>query len=75
MIEQAAIATRGARDLALLTQINIGFGSREIVRAARLDLNEAQSRAVVSDNIYLSFDFRPAPRAPDGRAGRALAVV
>lgn len=52
-IEQTAIDACGAGNLPLLAQVNIGFGRGEPIGGAGLDLDEAEHRPIVSDQINL----------------------
>src|ERR1043166_4432753 len=66
--EGATVGARGACDLALLAQVNVGFGRGEAVGGARLDLDEAERRALVGDEVNLRLDERAAAVAPDAYA-------
>ncbi len=59
------VCARGARDLPLLAQVNVGFGRGEAFGGARLDFDEAERRAFVGDEVDLGLDERAAAVAPD----------
>ena len=63
--EQAAVGACGACDLALLAQIDVGFGGGEAVGGARLDLDEAEGAALVGDEVDLGVDEGAAAVATD----------
>ncbi len=63
--EQSPVGPGGARDLPLLAQVYVGLGRGEPVGAAGLDLDEAEHRAFVRDEVYLGLHLRAAAVAPD----------
>jgi hypothetical protein len=63
--EGATVCARGARDLPLLAQVNVGFGGGEAFGGARLDFDEAERLAFVGDEVDLGLDERAAAVAPD----------
>src|SRR5438128_2680750 len=67
-IHQLAITTGGAGDLPLLAQVNGAFGRGELIRAARLDFDEAERLSVVSDQVNLGGELLPGERPPQRHA-------
>ena len=59
-VEQPAVDAGRARDLPLLAQVNVGFRRGEPIGAACLDFDETESSLLVSDDVDLGRDERPA---------------
>lgn len=63
-VEKATIAACGACDLALLAEVNIGFGGGEPIGAARFDFDETERVGLVSDDVNFGVDDLIPPRTP-----------
>jgi len=57
--QQPPVGARGPRDLALLAQVDVGLGRGEPFGGARLDLDEAERRPVVGDEVQVDVRGRP----------------